>query len=63
MAIRNTKNTNKKKPSASYDHKDKKRANNLPVGLVNDPRGCGPLRPRARGGSIRGLLVEALRDG
>ena len=34
MAKRNAKNTNKKKPIESYDHKGKKRANNPPVGLV-----------------------------
>jgi len=34
VAKRPTKKTNKKKPIESYDHKDKKRANNPPVGLV-----------------------------
>lgn len=34
MAKRTTKKTTKKKPIESYDHKDKKRANNPPVGLV-----------------------------
>ena len=34
MAKRNAKKANKKKPTESYDHQDKKRANNPPVGLV-----------------------------
>ena len=34
MARRTAKTTDKKKPIDSYDHKDKKRANNPPVGLV-----------------------------
>ena len=34
VAKRTAKKTNKKKPIESYDHKDKKRANNPPVGLV-----------------------------
>ncbi len=34
MAKRKTKAAGKKKPIESYDHKDKKRANNPPVGLV-----------------------------
>ncbi|MCH7702843.1 MAG: site-specific DNA-methyltransferase, partial [Planctomycetes bacterium] len=34
MAKRTTRKTTKKKPIESYDHQDKKRANNPPVGLV-----------------------------